>query len=97
MGTTTNPNDPGLSKIDKKGLQEKYLVAPDGERVRPLRDVYTHERCGQDTVMGAQIALTYATKPDFYGATYCADCRAHFRVGATGEFVWKDTDIKVGT
>ena len=99
MSTTCDPNDPGLRKVDERGMQEKYLVdcndlAP---LVRPVRRSYQHLTCGTVTTMGTAIAETYARHPDFYGATYCVKCQGHFPVGADGEFVWADTDEKVGT
>jgi hypothetical protein len=53
--------------------------------------------CGSVTTMSRPLAETYARQPDFYGATYCAACGAHFPVGAHGEFVWDHTDERVGT
>ena len=35
-------------------------------------------------------------KPEFYGSTYCVQCRMHRPVGEAGEFVWEDGS-KVGT
>lgn len=58
--------------------------------------------CGAVTTMGSAIAETYARDPRYYGATFCATCRQHLRVGAQGEFVWldehgRDTTERVGT
>lgn len=58
--------------------------------------------CGTVTTMNRAIAETYSVTPGFYGATYCAGCRMHRPVGATGEFTWlddqgNDTHILVGT
>jgi hypothetical protein len=57
--------------------------------------------CGTVTTMPDSIAETYAAKPDYYGTTFCVQCGAYFRVGADGEFVWKEPDgqdgPKVGT
>ncbi len=50
--------------------------------------------CGTVTAMGDLIAETYARDPKFYGATFCCYCEEHFPLN---EFVWKDTDIQVGT
>jgi hypothetical protein len=101
MGITDDPSDPGLDKIGPDGMQENYLVLSDEERakgfVRPVRTTYVHLICGQATTMGTALAETYARDPHFYGATYCATCRDHFRVGPFGEFIWKDTEEKVGT
>lgn len=100
-GTTDDRNDPALRDIGDDGMQAKYLVLSDAERaagfVRPVRRTYVHTRCGAATTMGVAIAETYAREPTFYGGTYCASCRAHFPVGATGEFTWDGTDEKVGT
>jgi hypothetical protein len=53
--------------------------------------------CDTVTTMSRPLAETYARQPDFYGATYCAGCGAHFPVGQFGEFVWDHTDERVGT
>ena len=46
--------------------------------------------CDTTTSMAQSIAETYATRPDYYGATFCVNCRAHFPVGERGEFIWED-------
>lgn len=104
-GVTDDRNDPGLTKIDPDTkMQEKYLVLNADERgkgfVRPFRRAYKHLTCGAVTTMGSAIAETYAREPHFYGATYCAACKDHFPVGASGEFVWvkgSSADDRVGT
>lgn len=99
-GVTDDRDDPGLREIGGDGQQEKYLVLPQADRekgfVRPLREAYTHIRCGGQTRMGLALAETYARQPDFYGATYCATCVGHFPVGKHGEFEWLD-GTRVGT
>jgi hypothetical protein len=99
---TTNPNHPGLGHgTDNKPVEQNkaYLVLTPEELakgfVRPLRDVYRHTICGQDTRMSYEVAATYARDPSFYGSTYCVQCRMHRPVGAAGEFVWLD-GTKVG-
>jgi hypothetical protein len=43
MGLTSDRNDPRLSKVDERGLQEAYLVDNgEGEFVRPVRYSYKH-------------------------------------------------------
>jgi len=83
------------------GMQNDYVVLAEEERakgfVRPVRRSYRHLKCGTVTIMGQTIAETYARDPGFYGGTFCCGCRAHFRVGPKGEFVWDGTDEKVGT
>lgn len=103
MVTTEDPDEARQSPVDPAtGMQEKYLILSPEERakgfVRPLRDTYVHLTCGTVTTMAPAIAETYARDPHFYGATFCAGCRAHFPVGAAGEFVWDAArDVKVGT
>jgi hypothetical protein len=107
MGTTTDPNDPRLTRgADPADGQYRdqapaYLVLSDEERargfVRPVRRSYVHTVCGAVTTMGQAIAETYARDPSFYGATYCTKCGGHRPVGADGEFVWDGTTEKVGT
>ena len=50
--------------------------------------------CGTETRMGNALSETYARDPKFYGATYCCGCNKHIDVN---EFVWKDTNQKVGS
>lgn len=92
MPMTTDPDDPGLRKIDEKGMQNSYLVLSADERargfVRPVRNSYLHTACGAVTTMGDALAETYARDPHFYGGTYCASCRNHFPVGESGDFIW---------
>jgi hypothetical protein len=100
--TDGKPADQADISIDPAtGMQRDYVVLSDEERargfVRPVRNSYVHIKCGVRTVMGQKIAETYARDPKFYGGTFCVGCRAHFPVGADGEFVWDGTDIKVGT
>lgn len=83
------------------GMQQGYVVLAEEERakgyVRPVRRTYTHTKCGGVTTMGQTIAETYARDPFFYSGTFCVHCRAHFPVGAEGEFVWYGTQERVGT
>lgn len=99
MTTKTNPQE--IDTTDRgDGQQKDYLVLSEDERakgfVRPLRYVYTHEKCGTETRMGAEIAETYARNPKFYSGTFCVHCGEHFPVGEDGEFIWPDGQ-KVGT
>jgi hypothetical protein len=99
---TTNPNHPGLrTGTDETPVPQNdaYLVLSQEEIakgfVRPLRDIYRHMVCGQDTRMSEGLAQTYARIPAFCGATYCVHCQKHRPVGQQGEFVWLDGS-KVG-
>lgn len=38
MGITTDPNDPGLKKIEPSGMQASYLVLSDEERAMDVLD-----------------------------------------------------------
>lgn len=101
MSTTDDRNDPRLHSIGPDGMQDTYLVLSDADRaqgyVRPVRRTYVHAACGGATTMGLAIAETYARDPSFYSGTYCATCRGHFPVGASGEFFWDNSSEKVGT
>lgn len=87
------------------GQQKGYVVLTPEERakgfVRPVRDAYRHLKCGKITMMGRDIAETYARDPGFYSGTFCTTCREHFPVGENGEFTWYEMDgtegQKVGT
>lgn len=87
-------------ELKPNGQQKGYVVLSAAERargfVRPVRRTYVHEKCGVATTMGQALAETYARDPGFYSGTFCVGCRAHFPVGAEGEFVWDDGS-KVGT
>ncbi len=100
---TTNgkPPEPGFENrgapapIDETTGQHKaYWVLSEAERakgfVRPVRNTYTHIKCGVATTMGQAIAETYARNPKFYGATFCCGCSRHFPVA---EFKWDDGSI----
>ena len=108
MGTTSDPNDPRLTRgVDDEPvpMAETYLVLSADQRaagfVRPRRLSYRHLTCGSVTTMGGAIADTYARDPHFYGATFCVRCSMHRPVGEDGEFVWIEADgsdgPKVGT
>ena len=106
MSNTTltggSPVTPDHREIDSaSGQQKDYVVLSTEERakgfVRPVRRGYVHVKCGGLTTMGQALAETYARDPSFYSATFCVGCRAHFPVGADGEFTWDRTTEKVGT
>lgn len=92
---------PEHRNLKPNGQQSDYVVLAEEERakgfVRPVRRTYTHLKCGDTTTMGQTLAETYARDPNFYSGTFCCNCRAHFPVGADGEFVWTGTQEKVGT
>lgn len=103
MSLTEDPNDPRLTHgVDEQPVDQAqaYLVLSAEERaqgfVRPYRATYRHLVCGKTTTMNQAIAETYARRPSFYGATYCATCRRHLPVGENGEFVWVDTHTPFG-
>ena len=77
--------------IKANGQHTDYWVLSEAERakgfVRPVRQVYVHDRCGTETRMSMPIAETYARKPSFYGATFCVHCGQHLPVS---EFRWVD-------
>ena len=99
---TTDPNDPRLTHYagpeTTAPQSEVYLVLSEEERqkgfVRLVRQSYIHKTCGSKTTMGLDLSETYARNPQFYGATYCCTCSAHFPVS---EFVWDGTNEIVGS
>jgi hypothetical protein len=99
--TDGTPVTPDHRELRADGQQKGYVVLSEEERakgfVRPVRRTYLHEKCGTTTTMGQSIAETYAREPAFYSGTFCVNCGAHFPVGANGEFVWVDTNDKVGS
>lgn len=91
---TSDRNDPRLTHgADSEPAEQApaYLVLSAEDRaaghIRPVRQRYTHTKCGVSTKMSLPIAQTYAKDPGFYGATYCVGCRMHLPVG---EFTWDD-------
>lgn len=50
--------------------------------------------CGTRTGMHKAIAETYARVPEFYGSTFCVNCKEHFPVD---QFVWEGTNEQVGS
>lgn len=103
---TDDPTDSRLTRgaddpaAPPPGMADAYLVLSEAERakgfIRPVRQSYWHDACGQRTTMGLALAETYARQPTFYGATYCAVCHLHRPVGQNGEFTWED-GTRVGT
>ena len=100
--TDGSPVTPDHREINPAtGQQKAYVVLSAEERakgfVRPVRRTYEHLKCGAATTMGQSLAETYARDPAFYSGTFCCNCRAHFPVGANGEFVWQGTTERVET
>lgn len=82
----------------------KYEQYPKNAEGNALGTFWTQERldkinngCGTVTTMGLTLCETYARQPNFYGATYCAGCGAHYPVGEKGEFIWTEDGERVGT
>ncbi len=96
------PKD-GVSHTRKQrdGQQFSYVVMSE-ERMKslpvvaPIRTKVRHLRCSTATEMHVKMAHTIARDPKFYKALFCAHCRAHFRTGKDGEFIWMSSDQKVG-
>ncbi len=96
-GLTTDRNDPDLHVKKDNGQYKKHIVTENtGTYIRPIRTKYIHDTCGVETVMGEDIAKTYAKDPTFYGSTFCVGtkCKDYFPVG---EFKWSDTEDRVGS
>lgn len=97
---TENPNDPELRKGISSGKTEDqnkvHLILPEEERKskNKVRNVYEHVTCGTLTEIPLGIAETFAAKPHFYSATYCATCKKYRPVS---EFFWHPDKIKVGS
>lgn len=97
---TTDPTDSRLGHgTDDAPRQQNdvYLVLSDAERakgfVRPYRDAYRHDACGEITTMGRALSETYARDPKFYGSTYCVHCAMHKPVE---DFHWYEMDGSIG-
>lgn len=90
-----------IQEGERKGQQQDYVVLAEEERakgfVRPVRRSYKHLKCGVVTTMAQSLAETYARNPAFYSGTFCCHCGTHFPVGEDGEFVWANSNEKVGT
>ena len=88
-----------VKKGEVRFIQSKtsgYLTPEERAKgfVRPVRRVYTHLTCKSDTTMSPDIAETYARDPGFYTGTFCVACGSHLPLD---EFVWKDTNERVGS
>lgn len=96
--TDGSPVTPDHREIKDNGQQKGYVVLSQEERdkgfVRPVRTQYIHVKCGVETTMALPIAETYARVPEFYSGTFCVGCKEHFPVD---EFLWSNTDEKVGS
>lgn len=89
------PFDYGNTRPD--GQHERHPGLPEAnkqEKVRPVRNSYKHQTCGTVTTMPQHCAETYAVKPDFYTATFCAACKGYRPVS---EFNWLDDGSVVGS
>lgn len=99
--TDGSPVTPDHRELRADGMQKGYVVLAEDERakgfVRPYRDAYRHDKCGDVTTMGRALSETYARDPYFYSGTFCATCRSHFPVGEDGEFTWTLDGQRVGT
>lgn len=99
----TEPMQSSVPNLEKRpdGQYVDHWILSQEERnkgfIRPVRNVYLHEKCGTTTRMPQACAETYARDPHFYGSTFCCHCQDYFPVGINGEFVWDHTKEKVGT
>ncbi len=71
--------------LDKRPLTGRYWTQAMLDSVRA---------CGATTMMNTKSAETFARDPTFYGSGFCATCCKHY---PNEEFVWQDTNIRVGT
>lgn len=101
MQTMVNgsPVTPDHRELKDNGQQKDYVVLSEAERakgfIQPLRDIYIHLTCGQETKIYSQaIVETYARDPKFYNSTFCCGCGGHHPLN---EFIWKGTDEEVGS
>jgi hypothetical protein len=69
-----------------RGVCGRFWTQADLDRIK--------RGCGGLTTMALEIAETYARNPTFYSGTFCTSCGAHYPVE---EFVWKDTQERVGS
>ncbi len=79
-------------------VRRSYIhVGVGGSEINP-HDISKHgltpPGCGTLTTMGLALAETYARDLGFYNGTFCAGCHTHFPLD---QFVWADTDERVGT
>ena len=104
--TKNKPSNPITSSVptnEKKEdgqFKDHWVICEEDRKkghIRPVREVYIHEKCGTETRMPLACAETYAKNPNYYGSTFCCACKDYFPVGANGEFIWTDDKTKVGT
>jgi len=76
----------------------KFEVYPEGGKSTgkfwSQKDFDAMKGCGVKTTMGDALSETYARNPKYYGATFCCGCGKHLPLE---EFVWEDTDERVGS
>lgn len=69
------------------GQHEHHPTNLEGEAVRPYRNTYSHNTCGERTTCPPTVAETYQKNPKYYNRTFCVGCKDYFPVS---EFKWKD-------
>lgn len=99
-GSPVHPSNAHVRKL-KDGQQTSYVRMSDARiagtpAIRPYRRMIRHLTCMTVTEMHEKMAQTIAREPGFYKALFCAKCGKHFKIGADGEFIWKDSDARVG-
>lgn len=80
-------------KHDEECGEWKSVSQPEGEEAKRTHTLVPVS-CGELTMIKGSIAETYARDPKFYNETFCVSCRAYFLVE---EFVWNDTNERVGS
>lgn len=86
-------------KKKQDGQYENHPCEVKPEFVTPLRDRYTHNLCGGETIINSKcIVETYASNPNFYGSTFCVVCKDYFPLVKDGErqFKWSIDSKPVG-
>ncbi len=59
----------------------------------PVHTSYIHIACGAETKIGPTLSLDYAENPEAHSSAICSKCLEHFPLN---QFVWKDTQRKMG-
>lgn len=88
-----SPDSKILHKEDGSCISGSYLTKEQYEDA--IAGHYKQVKgCGAITTMGRALSETYATNPNFYGATFCVGCNKHLPVN---EFIWQGTNELVGS
>lgn len=97
MSWADQPRDV-CGRFTSRPIKKATYILTDKERdrgyVRPVRQTYTHKKCGKDTMLAIALAQGFAGDLSFLREAYCTTCGKHFPVS---DFLWEETEEEVGS